>query len=89
MPTTRPRVLVTETEDLARALTEAQRTWPEETSRSRLLARLALLGSQQLERTAPESVAARRRRVLERGDSRFRGLWPAGYRDQLRDEWPD
>lgn len=81
--------MVTETDEIARALEAAQRAWPEETSRARLLGRLALLGSHQLDVDDQEAVAARRRRRLHADRGSMRGLFPTGYRDQLRHEWPE
>lgn len=57
MPTTRPRIQVTETDELARALEVAEELWPGE-SKSVQVCRLASLGA--------ESVSgATTRRVLE------------------------
>lgn len=81
--------MVTETDEITRALEAAQRAWPEETSRARLLARLAMLGSHQLDADNQEAVAARRRRLLHVDRESMRGLFPTGYRTQLRDEWPE
>ena len=50
MPTTRPRLTITETEEVAAALAVAARRWPEEKGiPSRLIVRLALQGHQALE----------------------------------------
>lgn len=88
MPTNRPRVLVTETDDLAEALTTAEQAWPEETSRARLLTRLALLGGERLAQRSPEARAQRRRALLGQPREGYRGMFPRGYREGLRDEWP-
>ncbi|MFX0540006.1 hypothetical protein ACQBAT_10760 [Ornithinimicrobium sp. Y1847] len=89
MPTTKPRVLVTETEELSAALAAAQRAWPEETSRARLLSRLAIQGSQQLPERSVEARARRRLQALDNPPHRLRGLFPPGSREELRDEWPE
>ncbi|NLG21750.1 MAG: hypothetical protein GX555_10040 [Actinomycetales bacterium] len=89
MPTTRPRVLVTETDDLLAALDLAARTWPEERSRARLLTRLALLGRASLEGQSPESRLTRRTTALRQHAGQFAGMFPPGYREALRDEWPE
>lgn len=88
MPTARPRVLVTETDDLTAALAAAEQAWPQETSRARLLTRLALLGSQTLIERSPEAREQRRRTYLEQPRAAYRGMFPQGYREALRDEWP-
>lgn len=80
--------MVTETDELTAVLERAQELWPDETSRSRLLARLALLGGEHLPAPDVDARAARRRAALRRQDDRFRGFFPAGYRERLREEWP-
>jgi len=57
MPTTKPRIQVTETEELARALEVAEELWPGE-SKSVQVCRLASLG-------AESAVEATTRRALE------------------------
>ncbi len=85
MPTVLPRIQVTQTQQLTDALAIAEREWPG-APRSELIARLAAAGAEAL---AHEREAQRRERreVLER----LRGsiAYPAGYRDELRDEWPE
>jgi hypothetical protein len=57
MPTTRPRHFVTETDDLAEALDEAARRWPN-LSRAQLLVRLALEGHRAANRRRTNGVVA-------------------------------
>lgn len=86
MPTTRPRHLVTETDDLAEALDDAAQRWPG-LSRSQLVVRLALEGH----RAAVADRAQRRARRLEAlgaHDGEFTGTYGDGYLDVLRSDWP-
>ena len=51
MPTKRPRITITETEEVARMLEMADRAWPEEEGvPSRLLVRLILAGHERIKR---------------------------------------
>lgn len=51
MPTKRPRITITETEEVARLIDLADRHWPEENGvRSRLLVRLILAGHERIKR---------------------------------------
>jgi hypothetical protein len=85
MPTKRPRLLVTETDELAVALDAAARRWPG-LSRPRLLARLAAEGQRA---TQDDDAAERRVAGVRRSAGTLAGAWPAGARDTLRDEWPE
>ncbi len=83
MPTTRPRHTITETDELARLLDDAAQRWPGE-SRARLLVRLAEEGAQ-----AREDEVARRREAIERHAGAFTGMYPPGYLEEQRKDWPD
>ena len=86
MPTTRPRHLVTETDDLAYALDAAAGRWPE-LSRAQLLVRLALEGH----RAARHEQDQRRKRrlaVIERSSGLLTGAYGPDYLDGAREEWP-
>jgi hypothetical protein len=86
MPTTRPRHFVTETDDLAQALDDAARRWPD-VSRAQLIVRLALEGHHAAQRAQDER---RRRRLdaLRQHSGAFTGAYGPDYLTGLRSEWP-
>lgn len=86
MPTTRPRHLVTETDDLARALDAAALQWPG-LSRPQLLVRLALQGHSAAQH-AQETRRARRLEALQKHSGTLTGVYEPGYLERLRDDWP-
>lgn len=87
MPTTRPRHLVTETDDLAAALDEAAHVWPD-LSRAQLVVRLALEGHR-----AALAERSRRREhrltVLRAHSGAVTGAYRSGYLQDLRADWPE
>lgn len=87
MPTSRPRHQVTETDEVARALDAAERRWPGE-PRSRLIVRLVIENGQTVSELSDEEVA-RRLRALDEVAGSFPGLSTPGWREELRDEWPE
>jgi len=87
MPTARPRYQVTETDEVARALDEAERRWPGE-PRSRLLVRL-ITDNGRAVREVNEEESAGRLRALDELAGSFPGLSRWGWRDELRAEWPE
>ena len=87
MPTTRPRHLVTETDDVAVALDAAAKRWPG-LSRAQLLVRLAL----EAHRAAQQSSAVRRRRrlaALQQHSGTLTGAYGSDYLAALREDWPE
>ena len=86
MPTTRPRHLVTETDDLAAALDVAARRWPD-LSRPQLLVRLAMEGARA---DAREQDDRHRRRLsaLQAHSGAATGIYGPDYLERLRQEWP-
>lgn len=85
MPTTRPRHSITETGDIAEALADAARRWPEDAgSPSRLLLRLLRAGHEVLRR---EQEAERRRAAVEATSGLLTGIYPQGYLAELRTDW--
>lgn len=87
MPTVRPRHVVTETDELARALDAAAQRWPE-LSRPRLLARLALEGHRAVE-AACEQRRQDRLAAIDRFAGVLTGSFTDGYLEKLRAEWPE
>jgi hypothetical protein len=85
MPTKRHRLLVTETDELAAALDEAARRWPD-LSRPRLLVRLAAEGQRVID---DEAASQRRVAGVRRSAGSLAGGWPPDARERLRDEWPE
>jgi hypothetical protein len=86
MPTTRPRLTITETDDVAAALDAAAARWPG-ASRRELLLRLVEQGREVLDRDRDDAVA-RRRDAIRRTSGALTGAYEPGYLERLRDDWP-
>jgi len=80
MPTTLPRVQVTVTPNLACSIERGRQFWPDEPA-SQLVATLAELGASTL-----QNRQVRRDAVAETAGV-LRGAYPAGYLQQLREDW--
>jgi hypothetical protein len=89
MPTTRPRHTITETDEVRAALERAARRWPDDSERpSRLLVRLIESGQHLLDREEAEARERRRKAVRETAGM-LTGVYPPGYLEELRSEWPE
>jgi hypothetical protein len=89
MPTTRHRYTITETDEVARALAEAARRWPEEDRKpGRLLLHLVEEGRRSLLKQREDVVAADRE-VIEQTSGVLTGVYPPGYLAELRADWPE
>jgi hypothetical protein len=88
MPAARPRHVITETSDIARAIDDAARRWPEDRqNRARLLRRLIEEGHRVV--TAErEHAAAVRREAIVRTSVALTGMYGPNYLAALRDDWP-
>lgn len=82
MPTTRPRLAVTETDAIAHALDVAARRWPAQT-RAQLLARLVEEGARHL-----QDDEARRHDTIAATSGALTGVYGAGYLAELAEDWP-
>jgi hypothetical protein len=89
MPTSRKRHVVTETDDVAQAIDDAARQWPEERgNRPRLLLRLLAEGHRAVTDERGRRVR-QRREAIARTSGALTGSYGEGYLDELRDEWPE
>ncbi len=82
----RPRIMVTETDELAAALDSAASRYPELT-RAQLLTRLALEG-QGVAQRAQEDRRRQRLDALREHSGALTGAYGERYLDRLRQEWP-
>lgn len=89
MPTTLPRLQVTRTPEVERALEVGARLWPG-IPLSERLARLAAMGADAAsgaeERLRQETT---RREALQRYRGAFVDAYPSGYLEELRKDWPE
>ena len=86
MPTTRPRHLVTESDELRRALDAAAVRWPG-LSRPQLLVRLALEGHHAAQQAHHER-RERRLAALRMHSGVLTGTYGPDYLQHLREDWP-
>lgn len=87
MPTTLTRIQVTQTPALRDALELAEEEWPG-VPRSELMTRLATAGGESLA-ARREARRAERRSALESTQGIFGAdVYPPGYLEDLRKEWP-
>lgn len=88
MPTTRLRHMITETDDVERAIDEAALKWPElDGDRAALVRRVFALGADAVHESREVRLAERRRAIRETAGS-MSGVWPPGAIEELRAEWP-
>ncbi len=89
MPTTRPRITITETDDVASMLDAAAERWPEDRdNRARLLKRLAERGAQAARVDRANAADAWAAVVRQAAGAAGAGAYPAGYLEDLRGDWP-
>ncbi len=89
MPTTRPRLTITETDDVASMLDEAAERWPEDrANRARLLKRLAERGAQAARAERAAELDAWAKTVRKAAGAAGSDAYPAGYLEDLRGDWP-
>lgn len=88
MPTTKPRHMVTETDQLAHALDAAALIWPELAGdRAQLLRKLIEAGIRQMTNEESAKAQSRLEAVAEVAGS-MNDTWPKNWREELSAEWP-
>ncbi len=87
MPTARPRYQITETDEVAAALDAAERRWPGE-PRSRLAVRLIVDNGRAVGEVNQDEVV-RRLAAIDAIAGSLPGLSTPGWREELRNEWPE
>jgi hypothetical protein len=87
MPTDRPRLTITETDEVAEAIDLAAERWPETPSRRELLLRLVEQGRSVIEREHDEQ-ADHRREAIRRTSGALTGAYEPDCLERLRDDWP-
>jgi hypothetical protein len=81
--------VLTETDQLARALDDAAKRWPEEAgNRPRLLLRLLDEGHRAVVRDRRRTIRDHERAVASTSGA-LTGMYGAGYLDELRADWPE
>jgi len=80
--------MLTETDELADALRDAARHWPEDRERpAKLLLDLVREGHRAIAANEDRAVAARRA-AIERTAGVLSDAYPPGYLEELRNDWP-
>ncbi|OUV18257.1 MAG: hypothetical protein CBC58_01130 [Cellulomonadaceae bacterium TMED98] len=80
--------MVTESDQLARALDDAAELWPElGGQRGKLLQRVVEAGMQAVHTEHTARQNAREHAVLSAAGS-LSGVWPGDWHEQVRSEWP-
>jgi hypothetical protein len=89
VPTSRARLTITETDDVAQMLDEAAERWPEDrTRRARLLKRLAERGAEAARADSTAQRSAWTGLVERAAGAAGPDAYPEGYLEELRGDWP-
>jgi hypothetical protein len=81
--------MITETDEISQAIDAAALMWPDaKKNRAELLRRLIAEAHTSIDARVNDRVGAKRKAILE-GAGKFSGMWPANWREELRDDWPE
>jgi hypothetical protein len=81
--------MITETDEVERAIDDAALAWPElGGDRGALLRRLIEQGAD-VARTAREERRRQRRQAIRESSGMLTGVYPPGAAQSLREEWPE
>ena len=88
MPTTRPRHMITETDELSVALGNAAKIWPDLAGQRTLLLRKVLeVGIEAIEKEASQKSQGRLVSIQKLAGS-MDGIWPKNWKEELAEDWP-
>jgi hypothetical protein len=80
--------MITETDQLIKALAQAEKVWPELAGqRTLLLRKLLEAGIETVERESTEKTKDRLNQVQKLAGS-MDGTWPANWKQELDQDWP-
>ena len=89
VPTTRPRHVITETDEVARALDDAAKRWPQDRDdRRRLLLHLVDEGHRAALEQHERDLEDRRAAILSTAGA-LTGTYRENYLAELREDWPE
>jgi hypothetical protein len=89
MSTNRTVHVIPETEQIAFAISLAARLWPEFAAHPEiLLGKILDAGLQELNKQS-RSLSNNRTEVTAEIGGTENGIWPANWRDELMEDWPD
>jgi hypothetical protein len=80
--------MITETDQLIKALAQAEKIWPELAGqRTLLLRKLLEVGIETVERESTEKTKDRLNQIQKLAGS-MDGTWPANWKEELDKDWP-
>jgi hypothetical protein len=89
MSTNRTLHVIPETDEIANAITTAAKLWPElEKHPALLLGQILELGVQNMERLTI-NMNCDRHETISKIAGTMNDTWPANWREELREDWPD
>ena len=82
--------MITETDDIAEGIELAAMTWPaDQGSRTELLRHIIAAGIEVLEATQREKREKRMAAVAELSSGKYNNIWPEGWYEEYKNEWPE
>jgi hypothetical protein len=80
--------MITETDQVAKALEVAAQAWPEYSGDKSTLIKLLLAKGKESLESQNSAQTDSRLRAIQDASSQFVGVWPTTWQDEVRGEWP-